>query len=411
MKPFLTASPAKARQTKQEFANQDAYLDYELGKAVQELPPIFTRLVGVTLSLAVFGAIAWAGFSKVDEVASAPGKVLPGEQEVQPVRSLSSGKIKYINEAKLREGQEIKKGELLIALDSNAPQADIKTLEGQAQLIRQDLQRATKAAAISQEADKKKAQIEYSRLGSNLEYAKIIERKECPFFASVYKELPGAYREKCRDAQNQLNNAKKSFEAQKQEIKKLNEAYKTGSLSELSKREEELKSVEGRLGQANNQLQNQNIVAPIDGTVYNIKVNLSQGTVQSGEELLSVAPVGKVGLEPVLEVDLPAQYQGFVNAGMRAKVKIDTFSYQEFGTVDGVVIYISPNAVSKDNSGKQVFPTRIRLKQSFLKVGEGYKTITPGMPVTGEIVMREKTVLRLLLDPITQKVDDVFSRK
>jgi HlyD family secretion protein len=252
MKPLLTASPAQARQTKQEFANPEAYLDYELGKAVQELPPIFTRLVGVTLSLAVFGAIAWAGLNKVDEVASAPGKVLPGEQEVQPVRSLSSGKIKDINETKLREGQQVQKGELLIALDSDAPQVDIATLESQAQLMRQDLQRATKAGAISHAADIKKAQIEYDRLEANLEYAKIIERKECPFFASVYKELPGAYREKCRDAQNQLNNAKKSFEAQKQESKKLSEDYKIGLLSELSKREEELKAVEGRLKQANN---------------------------------------------------------------------------------------------------------------------------------------------------------------
>ncbi|MGH2414221.1 MAG: hypothetical protein ACRDEA_11155 [Microcystaceae cyanobacterium] len=42
--------------------------------------------MGITLSLAVFGAIAWAGLSKVDEVAVAPGKLIPGEQNVQPVR-------------------------------------------------------------------------------------------------------------------------------------------------------------------------------------------------------------------------------------------------------------------------------------------------------------------------------------
>ncbi len=411
MKLPLASSPAQARQTKQQFVKPDPYLSYELGKAVQELPPLYTRLVAVSLSFAVFGAIAWAALSKVDEVAVAPGKVLAGEQDVQPVRSLSSGKIKRINETKVREGQQIQKGEFLIALDSNAPQVDIETLEDQAQLMRQDLQLTTEAAAESHKADMKKAQIEYSRLGSNFEFATLKERKDCPFFPGVYQALPGAYSQKCQDAQNQLNNAKRLFEAQEQEIKKLNEDYKTGPLSGLSKREEELKSVEGRLEQANNQLQNQNITAPIAGTIHEIKVNLSQGIVQSGEELLSIAPVGKVGEGPVLAVDLPAQYQGFVNEGMRAKVKIDTFSYQEFGTVDGTVIYISPNAVSRDNSGKQVFPTRIKLKTNLLRVGKGYKMITSGMPVTGEIVMREKTVLRLLLDPITRQVDDVFSRK
>lgn len=409
MKLPISSSPVQTRQTKEEFAKPGAYLDHELGKAVQELPPLYTRLVAGSLSLAVFGAISWAALSKVDEVAVAPGKVLAGEQEVQPVRSLSSGTIKYINEAKLREGQQVQKGEILIGLDSNAPQVDIETLESQAQLKRQDLQRATKAADESHKADMNKAQIEYERLGNNLEFAKLKERKECPFFPGVYQELPGAYREKCKDAQNQLNNAKKFFEAQKQEIKKLKEDYKTGSLSELSKREEELRAVEGRLKQANNQLRNQNITAPIDGEVYNIKVNLSQGTVQSGEELLSIAPVNQIWQKPVIEVDLPAQYQGFINRGMRAKVKLDTLPYRQFGTVDGTVIYISPNTVSRNN--KQVFPTRIRLRASSLRVGQEYKMITSGTPVTGEIVMREKSVLSLLLDPIARQVDDVFSKK
>lgn len=67
----LNSSPAKARQIRQQFANPEDYLSYELGKAVQELPPLYTRLVAGSISLLVFGALAWAHFSKVDEVATA----------------------------------------------------------------------------------------------------------------------------------------------------------------------------------------------------------------------------------------------------------------------------------------------------------------------------------------------------
>ena len=193
MKHPLESSPAQARQAKEQFANPDAYLDYELGKAVQELPPLYTRLVAVSLSFAVFGVIAWAAFSEVDEVAVALGKVLPGEQEVQPVRSLSSGKIKYINETKVREGQQIQKGEILIALDSNASQVDIDSLTNQAQLMRQDIERVRTATAESHKANMKKAEIEYSRLESNLKLAKLKEQKECPFFPDIYQDLPGAH--------------------------------------------------------------------------------------------------------------------------------------------------------------------------------------------------------------------------
>ncbi len=396
MKHLESATPAQTRQTREEFANPDAYLDYELAQAVKKLPPLYTRLVGVTLSLAVFGAIAWAAFYKVDEVAVAPGKVLPaGGQEVQPVQSLSSGKIKDI---KVRQGQQVQKGEILIVLDSNASQVDIETLKKQAQ----SLSKANKAAEQRHKADMKKAQDEYTRLGKILEHAKLIERKECPFFASVYQELPGAYREKCKEAQFQRINSEKLQEAQKQEIEKLKQQYNF----EDSMREPELNSVKGNLKKAQIQLQNQNIIAPIDGTVFDVKVSLSQGTVQPGEKLFSITPIGRLDEQPVLEVDLPSQYRGFVEEGMKAKVKIDTFPYQEFGTIDGTVIDIWPN-ISRDNSGKQVFPTTIKLKTNLLRG----RRITPGMLVTGEIVLREKTILSLLLDPITRQVDDVFSRK
>ncbi len=63
------ANPAQSRQIKQRLAQPEESLSYELGKAVQELPPLYTRLLAGGISMLVFGAITWAYFSKVDEVA------------------------------------------------------------------------------------------------------------------------------------------------------------------------------------------------------------------------------------------------------------------------------------------------------------------------------------------------------
>lgn len=395
------ASSAQARQTKEQFANSDTYLDYELGKAVQELPPLYTRLVGITLSLAVFGAIAWAGLSKVDDVAQAHGKLIPGE-EVQPVRSPSSGKIKYINSTKVKEGQQVQQGETLIALDPESSQIDIERLNNQVVLKRQDIQRASQAGDESQKARIKEAEIEYSRLLINLNSAKRKADKECPFYG-------GTIRVKCEDAKDEVNNLIKSVAGQEQKIKQLKADYKTGSLSDISKRREELQSLEGQRKQAYLQRKNQTITAPIAGTVYNIKVNPSQGIVQSGEELLSILPEGK---EPLLEVDLPNQYKAFVREKMKVKVKIDSLNYQEFGIIDGEVVSISPNAFIKDkDSGKAVYPTRIKLDPVMLKKRGLDKQLTAGMTAEGDIVMRQKSVLSLLLEPVMRKFDDVFSRK
>ncbi len=88
MKASISASPAQSRQLRQQMANPEETLSYELGKAVQELPPLYTRLLAGTISAVVFGSIAWAQLSQIDEVATAEGKLIPST-EVRPVRSLS----------------------------------------------------------------------------------------------------------------------------------------------------------------------------------------------------------------------------------------------------------------------------------------------------------------------------------
>ncbi|OUL18319.1 hypothetical protein BV378_35030 [Nostoc sp. RF31YmG] len=402
MKLLSDSSPAQSRQTKEQFANPDAYLSYELGKAVQELPPLYTRLVGVVLSMAVFGTIAWAGLSKVDEVAVAPGKLIPGEQEVEAVRSPSSGKIKFVNPNNVKEGQLVQKGDILVALDFESSVVDIESLNKQALLIKQEIESTSKAADVSQKAKIKEAEIELLRLRDNLKAA----QRDVNRLRRLVGAIP---RQDYEHAQDKVKDLGKSIAAQQQIIQQLKQNYQTGALSVLSQRRQELQSIERQLDQAKAQRKNQIITAPISGRVYNVKVNQGQAIVQSGEELLSILPPGK---EPLLELDLPNQYRGFVEEGMNAKIKIDAFNYQEFGVIDGKVIYVSPYPVVKDkNLNKPVFPTRIKLDKFSVRARGQDKQLTPGMTAEADIVMRQKTILSLLLDPITRKFDEVFSKK
>jgi HlyD family secretion protein len=401
----LDPSSARSRQTKQEFADEATYLSYELGQAVQELPPLYTRLVAVSLSFAVFGAIGWAAFSKVDEVAVAPGELLPSEQ-IQPVRSLTNGGIQSI---KVKEGQYVQKGDILIELDANQPTADVQRLGEQIKLMDMDLQRATGGVAGGQAARMQEAEIEGQRLRRSLIFA----QRE----ANSYCRLSGqgaSPRMDCDRAQNKVSDLEKNIAAQQTKIQQLAEDYKGGNLSQLSQRREEREALRRQLDQAKDKQKGQKITAPISGNIYNINVTRSKGIVQTGDELLSILPSGK---EPILQVDLPNQYRGFVDEGMKVKVKVDAFPYQEFGIIDGTVIYVSPNAVTKEKNAGQLgpqeknFPTRVRLnKLSVMARGED-KPLTPGMSATGEIVLRQKTVLSFLLDPITRKFDEVFSIK
>ena len=496
MKFSLAANAVQARQTKERFAKPEEQLSYELGKAVQELPPLYTRLLAGTMSFVIFGTISWAHFSEIDEVATATGELIASTQ-VRPVTALGNGSILAV---KVKEGDRVTKDQILIQRDPNFQQTDVNRLAKSSKLIEDDLQRLqaersggktagtilqdellnsrlldykAKQAAAAAEANRQQsilnqAKVRLSRLQENLANAKVS-------FTNVQKNLenvkslrsmldnnlsiaqqreenlrtlvePGALtRVDYLDAKERLNRAnadiirnsdeitknqnnlteakdkiaslEKDAAAQFQEINQAEQAYQTARnqnirltserqseiLTQINKRKEELTTVAGQLEQARQQKDGETIKAPVAGTIYKIKA--TKGPVQSGEELLSILPEGE---EMLLEVKVLNRDIGFINQGMKAKVKIATFPFQEFGVVEGEVLQISPNAIIDKELGL-VFPTRIKLSKHSLNVRGQQVEFNPGMAANAEIVTRQKSVLTLIIEPITRRFSEAFS--
>ncbi|MEI6443744.1 MAG: HlyD family efflux transporter periplasmic adaptor subunit [Nostocales cyanobacterium ELA583] len=496
MKFSLAANAVQARQTKERFAKPEEQLSYQLGKAVQELPPLYTRLLAGTISAVIFGTISWAHFSEIDEVATATGELIASTQ-VRPVTALGNGSILAV---KVKEGDRVTKDQILIQRDPNFQQTDVNRLAKSSKLIEDDLQRlqaersggktagtvlqdellnsrlldykAKQAAAAAevkrQQSILNQAKVRLSRLQENLANAKIgftnVEknlenakslRSMLDNNLSIAKQReenlrtllePGALtRVDYLDAkerlnrvntdiirssdevtknQNNLTEAKdkvaslaKDIAAQLQEVTQAEQAYQTVRnqnirltserqseiLTQINKRKEELTTVAGQLEQARKQKDGETIKAPVAGTIYKIKA--TKGPVQSGEELLSILPEGE---EMLLEVKVLNRDIGFINQGMKAKVKIATFPFQEFGVVDGEVLQISPNATIDKELGL-VFPTRIKLSKHSLNVRGQDVEFNPGMAANAEIVTRKKSVLTFIIEPITRRFSEAFS--
>lgn len=496
MQSPLASSAAQARQTKQQFANPEAYLSYELGKAVQELPPLYTRVLAGTISVLVFGAIAWANVSKVDEVAVAQGELIPSAQ-VRPVRALGEGSIIAV---KVKEGDRIQKDQVLIERDQDKQQKEVANLNESAKKIREDLARlqaertgattagtavqnellssrlqafkdqysAALAQANRQVAVINEAKSRLSRLQENWVNSRTNLANAITNLANAKSLLPKAQsnltlaqtrvqslntlvgsgavprldfldaqerfnraqaevtkaQDDITNAQNKVTEARdkvmsleKEIAAQQQQIRQAEQEYQSAKdqaaripserqseiLTELNKRQEELTAVQGKLEQAKKQQEGETIKAPVSGTIYSVKA--TKGPVQSGEELLSILPEGE---ELVLEVKVLNRDIGFIAKGMKAKVKLASFPFQEFGTIDGQVVQISPNSVVDKDLGL-VFPTRIKLNKQSIPVRSEKVAFTPGMSATGEIVTRQKSVMTFLIEPVTRRFGDAFS--
>ncbi|HIK14527.1 MAG TPA: HlyD family type I secretion periplasmic adaptor subunit [Leptolyngbyaceae cyanobacterium M33_DOE_097] len=430
------------QQTKVQFANAQDYLNYELGHAQRRLPPVYIRLLGFSICALVGGTIAWATFSKVDEVATAPGQVIPASQ-VQPMRSLASG---LLREIKVTEGKHVQKGDVLVQLDPTISQSEVDRLEKLSQQNRDTLARLQaerngntqagsflqnqllaarlrefrdRRAAAEAEANRqlsliKTAQVQKTRLEADLTHAST----KTQAYRSLQQE--GAVpRFDYLDSQNKVDSLQKEIALQEQAIEQAKQAHQAAMknatrleserqseiLTQIDKQQQELTDLNAKLTQAQAQHKHSTIRAGVTGTVYNIKVSKTGSTVQPGDEVLSIVPDSE---ELILEAKVQNQDVGFVRSGMRVKVKLATFPYQEFGMIEGIISRVSPNAVNEQNGGS-VFPIQVRLKQRSVKANDREVLLSPGMAATAEIVTRQKTVMSFLLDPITASWDRAFS--
>lgn len=450
-------SSAQARQTRQQFVSPEDYLSYELGKAVRELPPLYTRLLAGTLSMLVFGAIGWAHFSKVDEVATAQGELVPSTQ-VRPVRALEGG---IISEIRVKEGDRVQKGDVLLTQDPALNQAEVERLQKIAVAVRQDIARLkaesegqtstgtalqdqlliarlrefdTRQAAAIADAQRQRAAIAEARaqlvkLQGNLVNARTALKNAQEREASLRKLVDGAIprfdyleaKDRLTEAEDRVNSLQQEVAAQQQAILQAEQAYQSAQqtsnrlgserqseiLSQLKQRQEELANVEGQLAQARLRTEGQTITAPVSGKIYDVQTTLGERSVAPGQELLSILPDdGNLLLEvKVLNRDI-----GFISEGMRAKVKLATFPFQEFGTIEGEVVQISPNAIADRELGP-VFETKVELKRKDIMVNGNPVELAPGMAATAEIVTRQRSVLTFLLEPITRRFSEAFTTR
>jgi HlyD family secretion protein len=503
MKVSIAASPAQSRQIKQQLAVPEESLSYELGKAVQELPPLYTRVLSGSIAVLTLGTIAWAQFSQVEEVAVTQGKLLPSS-EVRPIRATTVGGV---SSARVKEGDIVTKDQILVEMDPGAVETSVEGLEKEVAKLKSEVARlevenqggvagtpeqqqlllarqldlqtkqqgalsesARKKEAIAEQVSRRDRLVEAKRsaetnklsaqaalaqaelalasaregLAQSQERAKrfsnlentgavsnvnVIDARER--LAAANQAVAQAEQQRIT-AQNAIDQAaseaismaeemqaqdsriiqaEQDFQASISTVQNIQPQRQSEVLTQLTARRSELTAKTGELEVAKKQKSEREVVkAPFDGTVYNVKV--TQGPVQQGEELLSILPKDQ---ELVMEVKVMNQDVGFVRPGMKAKVKLTAFPYQEFSVIEGELLSVSPDAVvERDAQGREmgpVFLAKVKLDKASIPVRGKTVDLTPGMSGTADIVTRKKSVLSFLIEPVTRKFDEAFSAR
>ena len=157
--------------------------------------------------------------------------------------------------------------------------------------------------------------------------------------------------------------------------------------SQLQELESNIATTAQRIGLAEAQVSLTTIVAPVAGTVTELKIKNAGELVAAGTLVASVAP-DSVPL--VAEVAVPNKDIGFVRSGTDASIKIDAFPFRQFGIVHATVAQVLPS-VGADNS----FLVKIRLQRTTLTADESIH-LFPGLTVQADMLTAQQRLISVL---------------
>jgi HlyD family secretion protein len=415
--------------------------------------PKFVRITLHVLLGAFATFILWASVSPVEKIVVAHGRLVNPLPNIV-VQPLDTSIIQSID---VRVGQVVKKGQVLATLDPTFTAADetqlrarLDSLDTQAAGLRAEL--AGKPGAVTNggstadallqaqlsterkanfEAQKAKMDQNIARLKAGLETNKhdqtilaqrvkslreveaMQEQLMAEQFGAKMHLLEARDRrlEVERDMDLQRNKAiemNSELASAQSERAAFDKSWRQKSMEDLLSASRERDGINEQLAKADKRHKMVQMVAPADSVVLEIG-KLSVGSiVREAEPLFTLVPLGA---ELEAEVQIDSLDIGYIKTGAEAHIKVDAFSFQQHGMLNGKIRTISQDSFKRDSADKNgggldaYYLSRIPYSGKLKKLTPGAQLL-PGMTVSAEIVVGHRTVMSYLMYPLTRALDE-----
>jgi hemolysin D len=449
-------------------ADEAAFLPAAL--SLQETPahPAPRRLA-IALCLLFVIALAWAVLGRIDIVAVAPGRIVVSER-TKTLQPLEAGVVRRVL---VKDGDTVQAGQVLVELDATLAAADQASVQeqlasavseerrttalltalqtnrapvlppspapagegrGEGQRTRTDSQDSTSArlqaewqditarlAKLAAERARREAEATTVRaLIAKLEATLPLARQREGDFQRLQEqgfvsghagqdrtrerlELESdlaTQRARLAEAQAALSEAEQTRSAYLAETRRtLGERQAQAALQREQLTQERSKTAQrSRLTQ---------LSAPVAGTVQQVAVHTEGGVVTPAQVLMVIVPSDA---QVRAEVVIDNKDIGFVTPGQSATLKLETFPFTRYGTVEAAVQSVTADAVNDEQRGA-IFPAVLSLSQHSLNVDGKAIRLSPGMNVTAEIKTGTRRVIDYLLSPVQTAVDESLGER
>lgn len=208
---------------------------------------------------------------------------------------------------------------------------------------------------------------------------------------------------------SEIDQATSQVERTRQEIRQAETAFREEALDRLQGIQGELDVVREQSREAENVLQRASIVAPVSGTIVRTYYHTNGGVIESGKAVMEILP-DDVPL--LIEAQVPRTDIDTVRVGQPATIRLVALNQRTTPVLEGHVIYVSADALSDQQSGKNqdVYLARIDISPTQLARVRGFQP-TPGMPAEIMIQVEERTFFDYLAKPITDSMARAFTER
>lgn len=394
-------------------------------------------------------AVAWASLTKIDRTVRAMGRVVPSSK-LQVVSNLEGGVIEQIL---VRPGQTVKKGDILVRLspkltnaalgsgtvEVDALQAKIARLnaevrgqspvygdapESQAEIER-SLHNARSAelagimsagAARAEQARRMvaEAQSTLEARRSNLTTAErelemlrpLAEKLIVPKIDLLKAENAAKVsRNEVDAASAALARARSGIaEAQAQTAQQRSD-WLSRSGMELSQAQAEMAAKQLQLPALSDRVDRTVIRAPMSGKVNRVLVTTVGGSVSAGMPIAEIVPSEET---LYIEAMIKPSDIGNVRLGQTARIEITAYNSSVFGTLDGKVTSISPDAVVNEKTGESFYTVEVQAGATLRDQSGRPLPIGPGMVANASLLGEKRSIMSYLFTPITRLSETAF---
>lgn len=396
--------------------------------------------------------LAWSAIATVPQAAHGEARVVPS-QRLQVIQAVDGG---VITEVMVREGQQVKAGDVLVQIDITRFSSSLKEKEAI------DASFQFREARLLAQLNNSNMNLPEAVLKRHpdlfLQESKLLQSKlqEWSAQTQIYEQQLDQRQRELDEARSTAVAAKRNLEISEQELSSMRPLLKSGAVSpvevlrierdvakargefeganaqtsrlqsairearqkieeirlkQINEARTELAEVKARLAsleqnqiELSDRVNQATLKTPVDGLVQRILYNTRGAVVPAGKEVIEIVPADE---QLVFETRINPKDVAFIRPSQRATIRVTAYDYTIYGALTGQVDSISADSLL-DEFGRPYFSVKVTVPRT--EVNEKVR-LMPGMVANVSIETEQRTVLSYLTKPILRGTAQAFTEQ